>query len=643
MDTGHLLDGLDPAQREAVMSPGAPLCVLAGAGSGKTRVLTRRIARRVLDGSADAPHVLAITFTRRAARELTERLGSLGLYERLTAGTFHAIAWGLLRQRWADEGRAVPELIPDKLRLLSAVVADESGRRRGHAPLADLLTEIDWCRARLVTPEQYEKEARRAGRKPGIAPEHVSDVFGRYEAIKRKRHVVDFDDLLSLCANEIYRDPTFAEVIRWRFAHLFVDEFQDINPLQIRLLEAVRGGRDDLCVVGDPNQAIYGWNGSDPTILENFGERWPGATIVRLDRNYRSTPQVVTAAEAVLVAGGIPAPGMPGVMADGPAVGVHRYADDLEEAAGIVELLRDSRDGRRWGRTAVLVRTHAQVAPIEHALEASGIPTRTRTGTGLLDDQVVKAALHDAAGYPNPGGLQAWLDDQRTIVTGADGEPMPPLPSLVRLAGLTDDFLANVPDGTVGALRAWLATGASDDGGAHDAVDVITFHAAKGLEWPVVVVSGFESGLVPHAGAGAAARAEEVRLAYVALSRATERLHITWAARRTGKERVPSPWLAAVATSTVEVTSPPPASLRHLVVAEPDPVLAALHRWRQAAARAARLPERTVCTDETLAVIAAARPDTVDELAALPGVGRLAANRLGPRLLAVLADVGVSK
>ncbi|MDQ1426207.1 MAG: ATP-dependent helicase UvrD/PcrA, partial [Acidimicrobiaceae bacterium] len=339
----------------------------------------------------------------------------------------------------------------------------------------------------------------------------------------------------------------------------------------------------------------------------------------------------------------IAAPGMPGAVVDGPAVRVHRYSDDLEEAAGIVSLLRDSRDARRWGRTAVLVRTHVQVAPIEHALEAAGIPTRTRTGTGLLDDDDVKAALHDAAGYPTPGGLHAWLDDQRSIVTGADGEPTPPPPSLVRLAGLTDDFLATVPDGTVGALRTWLATGASDDGGAHDAVDVITFHAAKGLEWPVVVVAGFESGLVPHASAIGAARAEEVRLAYVALSRATERLQITCASRRAGKDRSPSPWLAAIAASAVEILSPPPISLRRNVVTEPDAVLAALQRWRQSTARVAHLPERTVCDDETLATIAAARPASVDELAALPGVGRLVANRLGPRLLAVLDQAVTSR
>jgi DNA helicase-2/ATP-dependent DNA helicase PcrA len=640
MDTGHLLVGLDPAQCEAVMSPGAPLCVLAGAGSGKTRVLTRRIARRTLDGSADAAHVLAITFTRRAARELTLRLGSLGLRQRPTAGTFHSIAWGILRQRWADEGRAAPELVPDKVRLLSAAIADENGRRRrGYAPLTDLCAEIDWSRARLVTPERYETEARLAGRKPGISPEQVSDVFRRYEALKRKRRVVDFDDLLWQCANEINRDPTFAEVVRWRFRHLFVDEFQDINPLQIQLLEALRGGRDDLCVVGDPRQAIYGWNGSDPAILEHFGERWPGATIVRLNPNYRSTPQVVAAAEAVLVAGGMGAPGLSAVSADGPAVRVHRYADDLEEAAGIVRLLQDSRDAHRWGNTAVLVRTHAQVSPIEHALEAAGVPTRTRTGTGLLDDPVVRAALQDATGYPNPGGLQAWLDDHRAVVTGADDEPMPPLPALVRLADLTDDFLATVPDGTVGALRTWLATGASDEGGAHDAVDVITFHAAKGLEWSVVVVAGFESGLVPHAAAAGAARAEEVRLAYVALTRATERMHVTWAGRRAGKDRSPSPWLAAIAATAVEVIAPPPISLRRNVATEPDPVLAALRRWRHAAARAAQLPERTVCTDDTLAAIAGALPNTIDELAAIPEIGRLAANRLGPRLLAVLDEV----
>ena len=414
MDEAALLEGLDGAQREAVLTDASPLVILAPAGSGKTRVVSHRIARRVLDGSADAQHVLAITFTRRAAGELQRRLGRLGLRGRPTAGTFHGVAWAVLTQRWSDQRRARPELLTDRVRLLETVVGQLVPTRRvASVRVEAVASELDWARARLVPPERYAEEARRGGRRPPLPPDLLAEVFSAYADEKRKRRVVDFDDLLELCAAELEHQPDFAASQRWRFRHLFVDEFQDVNPLQFRLLEAWRGGRPDLCVVGDPNQAIYGWNGADPSLLLRLPSLVGGATVVRLDRSYRSTPQVLTTAAALLPHGEAPA----AVRADGPAPEVHGFATEHDEARAIAALLAERRPGRRWSSCAVLVRTRAQVGPIERALRHASIPVRLRHDRPLLDLPGVQAALRQGDGAEPLGnvarGARAPAGDRR--------------------------------------------------------------------------------------------------------------------------------------------------------------------------------------------------------------------------------------
>jgi DNA helicase-2/ATP-dependent DNA helicase PcrA len=631
MDVDRLLDGLDGDQREAVTSPGAPLAILAPAGSGKTRVLTRRIAHRVAAGSADAGHVLAITFTRRAAGELLRRLGQLGLRQQPTVGTFHGVAWSVLRRRWADEGvRRPPELLTQPERLL-ADLPELSRRGRAPAP-SEVLAEITWARARRIPPDRFEAAAALAGRRPGKG---VADAYRAYEKAKRERRLVDFDDLLAGVAREIERDPSFAEVQRWRYRHLFVDEMQDVNPLQLALLDAWRGDRTDLCVVGDPNQAIYEWNGADASWLRDFAGHHPGATIVRLRRSYRSSPEILAAATRVLATLPEPAPAIEAARPESAPVRVHGYDNELAEAAAVAALLRaEHLPGTRWSTFGVLVRTHAQLPVIERALRDAGVPTRTRGGQPLLANAEVRDALADAAARPEPGALRTFLDDLADDL--ADGAAPPLLGSL---AALGHQFWTADPAASVASFRAWLAMGGGagdDDGRSGDAVELLTFHAAKGLEWPFVVVAGVEKGLVPHAGATtAAARAEEVRLLHVALTRAEHTLHVTWARRRAGAARSPSPLLDAIGT-TPEQPAPPPPELTARRAPRTDPRLVALRTWRHAAAVAAGVPEAMVCSDKALAAVARAAPETIDELAALPEIGPIAARRLGPRLLDAL-------
>jgi DNA helicase-2/ATP-dependent DNA helicase PcrA len=376
----------------------------------------------------------------------------------------------------------------------------------------------------------------------------------------RRRGVVDLDDLLAAAAELLEAAGPAAEAARWRVRHLFVDEFQDVNPAQWRLLEAWRGGRDDLCVVGDPRQAIYAWNGSDPTLLRRLPDLVPGAAVVELDANHRSTPQIVAAASAVLPAaaggaaeeGGRGATGVagagwapPAMGDDGPAPVLGGFEDEGAEAAAVCRWLRGvRRPDQPWRHLAVLARTNARLEPVAEALEAAGIPVR-RAGTGgrapALGELVRRLRR-----LPRHQGLRTGLVDLA-------GEEVPDGEDALALLGrLAEDCAADVPGPSVGGFLDWLAASrmAHLDEGGRDGVELATFHRAKGLQWPAVAVVGLETGTVPLAFATSpGAEAEERRLLYVALSRAERHLSCSWASRSAAtpdRLRGPSPYLEGV-------------------------------------------------------------------------------------------------
>ncbi|MGH9156411.1 MAG: ATP-dependent helicase [Acidimicrobiales bacterium] len=680
----HLLAGLDADQHAAVVSDAQPLCILAGAGSGKTRVLTRRIAHRVATGSADADHVLALTFTRKAAGELRNRLRALGVRDAVAAGTFHAIAYAQLRQRWADRGQTAPVLLDRKARLLAPLVPRARAGGRGSATVqaADLAGEIEWAKARMVEPSRYQAEAEAAGRTPPVPAAAMAAIYQRYEDDKRAKRLVDFEDLLALCGRAMDDDAEFASAQRWRFRHLFVDEFQDVNPAQFRLLAGWLGRTTDLCVVGDPNQAIYAWNGADPGLLTGFASLFPGSTVVHLGTNYRSTPQVVATAAAVLAAGGVtgsgpnPTADVHAPRPDGPAPVVRQFDDDGAEALGVARTLRRAhRPGVSWSQLAVLARTNAQLVVLRERLAAADIPTRVTGGGALMRLPEVRAALDELRRMPSTVPFVSALADVEAMAAeGGVAERRANLEALVRLGR---DYASLDPAPSLAGFVAWLAAaGRGDDVGPDtDAVDLTTFHRAKGLEWRVVVITGLEKGLVPIAHADTpAAEAEERRLLYVALTRATDELVCTWAERRTfgsrALSRSPSPYLEPIiATVAAMADGGSPADWRARIEAErgrlrsmagaqwggvaqsrrpgrPGPganadpaVLDALKGWRSAAARASGVPAYVIFHDATLAAVAEARPSTRAELLALPGLGPVKAERYGDTLLALLAGV----
>ncbi|MCP3991458.1 MAG: ATP-dependent helicase, partial [Actinomycetia bacterium] len=355
MQSSDLLAGLNQAQVDAVTTAGGPVAVLASAGSGKTRVLTRRIAWRVAEDQTDPNRVLALTFTRKAANELRQRMKTLGLRDQVAAGTFHATALLQLRQHWAERKITPPTLLDRKIRFVAKLLP-----RSPRVDAADVTAEIDWARARLVAPEHYGAAAPEAGRTPPIPAEAITEVMVRFQQEKQRRRLVDFDDLLMLAIRDLRADKSYAEAIRWRYRHLYVDEYQDVNPLQNELLTEWRGPSNDLFVVGDPNQAIYGWNGADPNLLGRFVRREPAATIIELNTNYRSSPQILSLAASLTNAQTLEAN-----RGDGPSPTITAYADDEAEADGIAQRVREAHSvAGSWSDQAVLVRTNAQLLQI---------------------------------------------------------------------------------------------------------------------------------------------------------------------------------------------------------------------------------------------------------------------------------------
>ena len=475
-DTWEALPGanrLTMAQREAIESEDPLLCVVAGAGAGKTRVLTLRVARRVRDGSIEADRTLVTTFSRKAADELRTRLWSLGV-SGVKAGTFHRTALGLLREhRRAARAPAPPA--PARTGGACWPTSTTGDPRRTRA----LDGEIGWAKARLVTPDHYEAEARRHRRRPGISPEQVADAYARYETERTRRRLLDFDDLIVACADALAGDREFADSIRWRTRHLFVDEMQDVNPAQFRLLTTMLADEPDLFVVGDPNQSVYGFNGADPTLLDRLPDILRGTTVIRLDENHRCTPQVVAVATAVLREGGagaaVVAPRTTRI--DGPVPKVVTHASEDDEAAWAASQAKMSRTpGRPWSSIAVLTRTNAQLAKVQVAMDAARVPS---------------------------------------LIAGADLGPASDLRAESGRRGHDQDEEAG-----------------REEPLDRDRVVLTTFHRAKGLQWPTVIVVGLHAGLMPIASAQTpAAVDEERRLLYVALTRSEEELWCSWSER----------------------------------------------------------------------------------------------------------------
>lgn len=685
MTVEHVLRELDPEQRAAVEAPWGPVCVLAGAGSGKTRTLTSRIAVGCLTGDVQAAAVLAVTFTARAAGEMRARLRDLGVPS-VQARTFHAAALRQLRFFWPDViGGSPPNLLAQK----APVIAEAASRcrvRSDRTIVRDLSAEVEWAKVSEVAPEAYAEAAQHAGRAvAGLPATEVARIFTAYEEAKRGRGLIDFEDVLLLTCAMLNDDDAMARNVRRQYRHFLVDEYQDVSPVQQRLLQLWLGDRDDLTVVGDAAQTIYSFSGAEPTFLLSFPKRFPHATVVRLERTYRCSPQVVEVANRLLAAGAradsAPRLVLRSQRPQGPKVVVRRFDDELAEAEGVADLIASwLAVGVGHRDVAVLYRINAQSEAFEEALTARGMPYVVRGSERFFDRAEVRQAITLLRGAARAGDDMADatpLPDQVRTVLSAAGQPVqaPTGPgaarerweSLAALGSLAEQFEPSNDSRLLVQFVAELDQRAAlQHAPALDGVTLSTLHAAKGLEWDAVVVAGLVEGTLPISYATTPAQAEEERrLLYVGVTRARRHLALTWAAARQPGGRAArrrSSLLDQIDVDGAAGNARPrrrparghAASCRtcggRLTAAQrrqgqcstcgPDVdvvLYERLREWRRAEADAAGVPAFVVFTDATLSAIAGASPTDSASLARIPGVGVRKLERYASGVLAVVA------
>jgi DNA helicase II / ATP-dependent DNA helicase PcrA len=541
-----LLAELDPEQREVALATRGAVCVLAGAGTGKTRAITHRIAYAAAIGVVNPAHVLALTFTVRAAGEMRGRLRQLGAAQ-VRASTFHAAALRQLNYFWPRViGGRPPRLIDAKAALVREAAKQARVRLDGPG-LADAAGEIEWAKTTQIRPDAYVRAAGAAGRSPAVAAPAMAAVYDGYERLRRERHLIDFESVLELTAAIVLEHRGAAEQVRDTFRYFVVDEYQDVNPLQKLLLDAWLGDRDDLCVVGDPHQVIYSFTGATPDYLTGFSAEFPGATLVRLVRDYRSTPQVVTVANQLMH----PGPTLVAQRPPGPRPVLTEYADDSSEAAGVAVAIQSLiAAGVPVREIAVLVRINADTARFEQALAEAKVPYVVRGAERFYDRPVVRQALvlfrgaarGEAATADGEGGRDPLPSAVRHVLTGigfSDSPVQGPAggpaarerwESLAALAQLADDMYAARPRSSLGDFAAEL-TQRAELGHAPpvQGVTLASMHAAKGLEWDAVLLPGLVEGLMPIVHAKTPdAIGEERRLLYVAVTRARRHLYLSW-------------------------------------------------------------------------------------------------------------------
>jgi ATP-dependent DNA helicase UvrD/PcrA len=593
---------LNAEQRRAVEAVRGPVCILAGAGSGKTTTITHRIANQVASGAFAPSQILAVTFTDKAAGEMRGRLERLGVTG-VRASTFHSAALSQLRYFRPD---AVGKILSSKALLVYNIVRALPPPFKFRAA-GDYATEIEWARNRRIPPSRYRDSLD--GHRPPVPDDVMQRVYERYELVKREQGLIDFEDLLER-AIELFEDEHVCAEFRDRYHAFTVDEYQDVNLLQQTLLDAWLGERDDLCVVGDDYQSIYGFTGATPAYLLGLATRFPDAEVIRLEDNYRSTPEVLDLANRLVPNLGGAEKTLRPVLPGGPEPEVRPFATAEAEAAYLVDRIRAATCPLE--EIAILARTHARLADVEEVLTTAGIPSQ---GAALLSREAARRVLRAIA----PGEPAAQV---RTIATDLGWLPNPPeklgtweqtrQSDLSRLVRLADEIGLSGAD-----FRAELERRYGDGGDGRKGVHLLTYHGAKGLEFEVVLLPRVEEKELPSKLARTPAEIdEERRLLYVGVTRAKRELALTWVGK-------PSRFLGELTPEAA--------------VCEPPEGFEALKAWRLDRARRDDVPAYVVFHNATLEEIAGRRPRSLAELGAVPGVGPAKLERYGEDVLAALS------
>ena len=682
-DPDDLLAALDPEQRRVAEALRGPVRVLAGAGTGKTRAITHRIAHGVATGVYAPTEILAVTFTTRAAGEMRGRLRTLGAGG-VQARTFHSAALRQLRYFWPHvHGTELPSLIESKIGLL-ATAARRQRLAADQALLRDLASEIEWAKVSNVHPDDYGRVATARGRSvTGHDAETVARVFGAYEEVKRSQGRMDMEDVLLLTAGMLAEDERVAAQVRRQYKWFVVDEFQDVSPLQSALLDLWLGGRDELCVVGDPAQTIYSFAGANAAYLREFPTKYPQTTSIELVRNYRSTPEIVGAANTLLA--GSPSRGVDlrAQRPSGPAVSYTSQPDEVAEAEAVASRIAKLRDeGRSLGEVAVLFRINAQSETFEEALTARSIPYVVRGAARFFERPEVRQALAllRASLRAGEAAREGLLEQVRGVLSGMGWSPEAPTArgqardrweSLMALVSQAEEYAAAEIAPTLEGLVAELDRRANEQHApVAEGVTLATLHTAKGLEWDAVFLAGVQEGSMPISYADTpAAVEEERRLLYVGITRARQHLMISWAlARNPGGQarRKPSRFLASLRpasvldrpdapasaksrrrakASTCKLCQKPLASARErnrgfcstCPIPYDEDLFESLKSWRRGRAESEEVPAFVVFSDATLEALAEVKPSNRAGMLRINGIGPSKLEKYADEVLAVLA------
>ncbi|MCU1632825.1 MAG: ATP-dependent helicase [Micrococcaceae bacterium] len=691
-----ILEGLDDEQRTVASTLSGPLCVLAGAGTGKTRAITHRIAYGVHTGVYKPQQVLAVTFTARAAAEMRTRLRDLGAGG-VQARTFHAAALRQLQYFWPQAvGGPLPALVDHKAQLIA-----ESARRlrlsTDRAAIRDVAAEIEWAKVSMLTPDAYAAAAAGRAEPAGMDLITVSRIFSAYEDLKIDRNLIDFEDVLLTTVAILEDDEKVAATVRSQYRHFVVDEYQDVSPLQQRLLDLWLGERRELCVVGDASQTIYSFTGATSRHLLDFTKRYEGAQVVKLVRDYRSTPQVVRAANTLLAARSSEADRratgttwsapleLIAQRPSGPEPVFTECSDDEAEAAECARRIGVLLDqGVKASEIAILYRTNGQSEAYEQALASAGIGYQLRGGERFFQRREVRDALLQLRAAARTQGDDDVPQQVRDVLASLGYTAVAPQnsgavrekwESLAALVGLADE-LNRVRGPEAFTLQSFVAEleerAAAQHAPTVQGVTLASLHSAKGLEWDAVFLVGLSEGLMPISFADTQeAVDEERRLLYVGITRARVHLAMSWSTSRSpgGRaSRKPSRFLDALRPATAgQATFRQPRAKANRKASAPaicrvcrrplltgserkigrcaecpasyeEETFEALRAWRLVEAREKDVPAFVVFTDATLVAIAEARPQSLDELGELAGIGSSKLERYGEAVLEIISD-----
>lgn len=697
----QLVQGLDPEQRTVAQSLDGPVVVLAGAGTGKTRAITHRIAYAAATGRHDPSATLAVTFTNRAAGEMARRLAELGVRD-VRVRTFHSAALRQLRWAWPIAvGGSMHELFESKFPLVTSVLTAQR-LPTDPAVVRDVCTEIEWAKMVSVGPEQYPAAAERLGRKSvgGLDLGAVSEVYQGYEHAKRVANRIDFEDVLLLTVAVLEEREDLLRKVQASFRHFTVDEFQDVSAIQRRLLGLWLGERDDVCVVGDIAQTIYSFAGADPTHLATFERQFSDPRVINLTRCYRCSPEIVATAEHVLAGNSrSPSPSVVGherlrlqsQCESGRAPSFDEYPDEHSEAIAVVRRIKELiKTGTAASDIAILVRINALTELFEAKLAESGVPYTVRGGRRFFERPEVRRAVTflraTARARADTADEQVTEAGVRQLLSQVGYTEEPPnetgalresWESLAALVALCDDLLAARVGATWNDVVAEIdLRESSADAPTVNGVTIASLHAAKGMEWQTVFIVGLVDGMVPMSHATTVEQVEEERrLLYVGMTRAKRELFVSWALTRNGvgRQRQPSRFVAGLrrggrgAIQSGEHSKAPrrvsaaPATCRRcgkaLVTQSERAVrrcrtcptqvdqelLAGLRQWRKqrvielSEGRDKQIPAYVVATDATLFAVAEDRPSSLADLSEIPGLGPAKLAAHGESILQIVA------